>query len=230
MQLFHQQKTIGIVTIASGTGAFACLLAGLIGVNYNFDAFGDPLLMLGMPQVNLQAIKWFMIFDMLGYYLLLLPVIYLLQDWLTDKTPWHRLVTFCGSAYVLTGAIGAAVLAVVWPRIIAAYPGAPPGMQTILQANFTVFNDMVNGGLWNLLETLFAGTWWLWTGILLYQSGFRKMGVLTCLTGASCLGDSVAGMFQWPVMQEVSLNCYLVLAIVWAIAFGIFLLKQPLQK
>lgn len=230
MKLFHQQKTIGIITIASGIGALACLLAGVIGVNYNLDAFSNPLLMLSIPQVGLQAIKWFMIFDMLGYYLLLLPVIYLLHDWLSDKTPWYRLITFSGSAYVLIGAIGAAILAVVWPHIIAAYPGAPPGMQTILQANFTAFNDMVNGGLWNLLETLFAGTWWLWTGILFYQRGFKKMGVLTCLTGASCLADSVAGMFQWPVLQEVSLNCYLLLAIVWAIAFGVFLLKKPLQQ
>ncbi|MEI9912610.1 MAG: hypothetical protein WDO71_24985 [Bacteroidota bacterium] len=48
-----------------------------------------------------------MIFDMFGYYLLLLPVIYLLHDWLKNQSAWSRLITFNGLAYVLTGAIGA---------------------------------------------------------------------------------------------------------------------------
>ena len=46
MTLLRYQRTTGIITILSGLLALACMLAGLIGVNYNFDAFSNPLLIL----------------------------------------------------------------------------------------------------------------------------------------------------------------------------------------
>ena len=229
MGLLNYQRTTGIITLLSGLLALACMLAGLIGVNYNFDAFSDPLLILTTPGVNVDAARWSMVLDMFGYYLLLLPVIFLVNDWIKNKTAWNKLVTFNGMAYVLTGAIGASILAVVWPYIITAYPGATPALQEILKANFKFVNDMVYGGMWNLLEMLFAGTWWLWVGIILYQNKFSFMGVLTISTGIFCLADAVSGIFQLAWLHELAVNIYLLLAIVWAIVTGIFLLKRPLK-
>src|SRR5258706_13375549 len=117
MGILNFQKKTGIITIISGLLALACMIAGLIGVNYNFDAFADPLLILTTAGINVQAARWSMIFDMLGYYLLLLPAIYLLHDWIKNKSPWGNLISFCGLCYVLVGAIGAAILAVVWPSV-----------------------------------------------------------------------------------------------------------------
>jgi hypothetical protein len=229
MTLLNYQRTTGIITLLSGLLALACMLAGLIGVNYNFDAFSDPWLILTTPGVNVDAARWSMVLDMFGYYLLLLPVIFLVNDWIKSKSAWNKLVTFNGMAYVLTGAIGASILAVVWPYIIKTYPGATPALQEILKANFKFANDMVYGGMWNLLEMLFAGTWWLWVGIILYQNKFSFMGVLTITTGVFCLADSAAGIFQLTWLHELELNIYLLLAIIWAIVTGIFLLKRPLK-
>ncbi len=229
MGILNFQKKTGIITIISGLLALACMIAGLIGVNYNFDAFADPLLILTTAGTNSQAARWSMILDMLGYYLLLLPVIYLLHDWIKSKSPWGNLITFCGLSYVLVGAIGAAILAVVWPYIITAYPGATATMQEIYKANFQLVNDMVYGGMWNLLEMLFAGTWWLSSGIILYRSKFSFMGILTIVLGIFCFADGVAGIFQLAWIHEFALNSYLFLAIFWAIVTGIFLLRNPLK-
>ena len=84
-----------------------------------------------------------MILDMLWYYLLLLPVIFLLHDLIKTKSAWNQLITFNGIAYVLVGAIGASILAIVWPYIITAYPGAALPSQEILKSNFQFVNDMV---------------------------------------------------------------------------------------
>lgn len=229
MELLNNQKTIGIITIISGILALACMIAGLIGVNYNFDAFSDPLLLLTMPNVNIEATRWFALFDMVGYYLLLLPIIYLLHEWMNNKTPWRNVITYCGLSYILIGAIGSAILAVVWPSILTDYPHATPEMQQILKANFKLFTDMVYGGLWNLLEVLLAGCWWLWTGILLYRNKYSFIGILTVATGISCLVDGAAGVFQLSMLHEIVVNIYCLLAIVWAVAIGIFLFKNSLK-
>ncbi|MEJ0103718.1 MAG: hypothetical protein WDO19_14700 [Bacteroidota bacterium] len=229
MGLLNYQKTTGIITIISGLLALACMIAGLIGVNYNFDAFADPLLILTTPGINTEAARWSMIFDMLGYYLLLLPVIYLLHDWIKNKSAWGNLITFTGLSYVLVGAIGAAILAVVWPHIITAYPGATAATQEILKANFQLVNNMVYGGMWNLLEMIFAGAWWLSYGIIFYRNKFPFMGILTIVLGVFCFADGVAGIFQLTWIHEFALNNYLFLAITWAIITGIFLLRNPLK-
>jgi hypothetical protein len=100
-----------------------------------------------------------MIFDMFGYYMLLLPAIYRLHDWMKGRTAWSNMVTFCGLAYVLTGSIGASMLAVIWPYVINSFPLADIAGQKILKADFNLVNDMVYNGMWNLLELLFAATW-----------------------------------------------------------------------
>jgi hypothetical protein len=229
MKLLNYQRTVGIITVISGLVALACMIAGLIGVNYNFDAFSNPLLILTTAGVNVHAARWSMIFDMFGYYLLLLPVIYLLHDWMKNQSAWSRLITFNGLAYVLTGAIGAAILAVVWPYIITAYPDATVAKQEILKANFQLVNDMVYGGMWNLLEMFFAATWWLSAGVILYRNKFLFIGLLTITTGVFCLADGAAGIFQLAWLHGLALNIYLFLAIIWAIAMGVFLLKKPLK-
>ena len=55
------------------------------------------------------------------------------------------------------------------------------------------------------------------------------MGWLTLITGVSCVGDALSGMLQIGWLHEVSLNIYITLAIVWAIAIGVFLLKGKLK-
>ncbi len=229
MNLLDQQKSIGVITVLSGILALACILATLVAVNYNMDAMSDPLLILSTPGTSVPATRWSMILDMFGYYLLLLPVIYLLHDWMRYKSAWSNLITFCGLAYVLIGGIGASVLAVTWPKIIAAYPLAAAAEQKVLKANFSLMNDMVYGGMWNLLEMVFAAAWWGFTGYLLLKSKYKAMGWLTIITGISCLGDSISGMLQAGWLHELSLNLYLLLAIVWAIAIGIFLFRRSLK-
>ncbi len=229
MNLQKQQPLIGAITIISGILALASITAALIAANYNFDAFSDPLLILTTTGANAAAAKWSMILDMFGYYLLLLPSIYFLQDWLKSRSAWSSLITFSATSYVLIGAIGAAVLAIIWPAIINAYPSASAGEQLLLKSDFKLINDIVYGGLWNLLETLFAGTWWIMTGVALYRNKFSAFGIFTQVTGYFCLADSLSEIVQSPLLHEIALNGYLLLSIAWAITFGVILLRQKMK-
>ncbi|RXK58855.1 hypothetical protein ESA94_15820 [Lacibacter luteus] len=228
MNLLKEQKAIGVITVLAGLLALACILATLVAVNFNNEAMADPVLVLTTAGTNTVAARWSMLFDMFGYYLLLLPVIYLLHDWMKEKTAWNNLVTFCGLAYVLIGSIGASILAVVWPNIIDAFQHAAVAEQQILKADFRLINDAVYNGLWNLLEMGFAATWWIVTGYQLYKNKFNIVGWVSIVTGVSCLGDALAGIFQIGWLHEVALNIYLVFAIVWAFVTGVFLMRKRL--
>lgn len=230
MNLLSKHKITGIITVLSGILALICLLLAAAGVNYHMEVFSEPSLILTIPGVNAQASKWSMIADMFGYYLLLLPVIYYLHEWMRDKTAWSSLITFCGLAYVITGAIGASILAVVYPYAINAYAAALPGVQPLIKANFELVNNMVYGGLWNLLEVLFAATWWIFTGWLLYNTGRKLTGAFTVLAGCFPLLDAIAAMAGSEPLHEVALNGYLYLAIGWAAWIGIIIYRRPLGK
>ena len=156
------------------------------------------------------------------------PSSFFLNDWLKVHTPWHHLITFCGLGYVLVGAIGASILAVVWTSVLKDYATATPDLQLVLKNNFRFFNEMVYSGMWNLLEVFFAGFWWLAAGIVLCKKRYLLAGLLTVITGVSSLADGVAGVFQSAALHEAALNAYLLLAIIWALVMGAILLRREL--
>jgi hypothetical protein len=229
MNLLNQNKTVGIITVLSGITALLCIIFGVIAVNYNFEVFNNPALMLTLPGVNAKASRWSMICDMIGYYILLLPVIYYLHCWMKDKTPWGNMITFCGLAYVSIGAIGASILAVAYPQALNTYADAGSEMQPIIKANFEFVNSMVYGGMWNLLEVLFAGTWWLPVGVLFFKAERKSIGIVTILLGSSCFLDGFSGMIQSAALHEIALNGYLYLSILWAVWIGVLIYRKPLQ-
>jgi hypothetical protein len=109
------------------------------------------------------------------------------------------------------------------------YATASPETQLILKSQFQLFNDMVYGGLWNLLEIFFAATWWGSQGIILYKNKYSMPGVLSIATGISCLADGISGMFELPALHEITLNAYLLLSVLWALAVGAFLMQNKLK-
>jgi Domain of unknown function (DUF4386) len=228
MNLLKQNKTVGMFTMLSGTVSLLCLIFGVIGVNYHFEAFNNPAIMLTLPGANAEASRWSMICDMIGYYMLLVPVIYYLHDWMKDKTPWSNVITFCGLAYVLIGTIGASILTIVYPQALKAYGDATPEMQQIIKSNFEFANSMVYGGMWNLLEVLFAGIWWLFIGWLLFKTGNKAIGIVTILLGCFTMLDGFSGIIASTGLHEITLNVYLYVSIVWAFWTGLLVYSKPL--
>jgi hypothetical protein len=219
------KSLLSLLTILSGVIALISYVLVAVAVNYNFDVFADPTLILTLPEVNLLALKWSMITDVLGYYLLLLPVIFFLQNWMKDKTQWAKTLTFCGTSYVLVGSIGAAILGVAWPLLIKEFQAtSTPETRENIQLSFQLISELVYGGLWNLLGMLVGGIWWLGIGIFL-QRNYKALGWATILLGFCSLLDSVGGMLELKALSNIGLNIYLLLAPICAIWLGIVIRK-----
>ncbi|MEJ1240492.1 hypothetical protein WBG78_20280 [Chryseolinea sp. T2] len=216
-------RIAGMLTILSGILAFGSMLTGMIATNFDSEAFSNPVLILRMESATPAMIKWFMLLDMFGYYLLLLPAIFFLHQRTVNRSSWTSLITFSGYGYVIIGAIGAAMLAAAWPSLITSFRQATPADQPLYQELFILSNELVVKGIWNILEMFLAGTWWL--GLALLMPGGRWFKGTTLALGAACILDGTGEMFGLATLAEIGLNIYLVLAIVWAIWAGIVMMR-----
>src|SRR5712691_1241408 len=98
--------------------------------------------------------RWGMILDIFGYYLLLAPLALLLWSRLQPKgMNLITLFTFCGLAYMLIGALGAATLAAISLPLIEGYGQASVQQRQVYEVVFSGFLNLVYVGLWNLLES-----------------------------------------------------------------------------
>lgn len=220
-------QSTGLFTILSGILAFVSMMVGVFAVEFEFDTFSDPSAMLRFSH-NWGLAKASMLLDMFGYYLLLLPVIFYLHEYLRRKTPWANLLTFCGLAYVLIGAIGAAILASVWPQQMQQYLNASADQKIALQSATENISAIVYGGMWNILEMFLSGVWWAGIGLALRQE-FKSLGNVSIVLGVSCILDSIGNMTGLKMLAEIGLNIYLVLAIVWAFWVGTLIYKGKMQ-
>ena len=225
----NYQFRVAQVSIVAGIFALVSIFFTVVGANYDAAVFSNPRLLLGMTTANVQFLKWSMIFDMFGFYLLLLPALFYFHKYLQSKTAWSFLLTWCGSAYILIGAIGAGILSVVFPAYITEYPIATAAQQELIMRNFDLANQIVYRGMWNTVEVVLAGTWWVGLGIVL-QKWQPLFGITTIVLGIACLLDGFGNMAGVKVLAETGLNVYLLLGIVWPVWFGIrqiATLKKP---
>ncbi|MGB8190262.1 MAG: hypothetical protein WCF67_00015, partial [Chitinophagaceae bacterium] len=108
------------------------------------------------------------------------------------------------------------------------YSVADASAQQSLRQDFKLVSNIVCGGLWNTLEVLLAGVWWLVVGRLLFTQ-YKFFGSLTILLGIVSLLDGVGNLTGMEVMSAVSLNIYLGLAPAWAIWLGLTLLIYKIK-
>jgi hypothetical protein len=218
-------KIVAALTVASGILALLCLVLLSMALTDHPEAISDPVQILNVPDLNLSRIRGSMLADIAGYYLLLLPLIYYLRPYLRKQTTWADLLTFCATAYALGGALGAAIMSEVVTRLYTEYYLAVPDQQENIQAVFRAVIYLVYEGLWNLLGSLFAGTWWLLLGYALFAS-HKALAWITTVLGAFTLLDAVGHVSGIEWMITVGLNVYLILAPIWAIWIGVVIWKK----
>lgn len=221
----RDRNLIGATLLLAGLLSLACIVVGMFGVNFDLEAFSNPLKLLDFRDVNAGLIRWFLILDLFGYYLLLVPFLFYAHSQLKTTTPWHGMITSLGYSYVLVGSIGASTLATIWPSILEDYQGGHASPE-VLRATFTLASQFVVEGLWNTLEVLLGGVWWLALAKFLPQS--RALKLTTAALGSACLLDGFGELLAIPLLAELGLNVYLVLGIAWPIWMGIAVIRQTI--
>jgi hypothetical protein len=219
------------LTAATTILAVICYLSSvvllLVVMNFSFsaEAFSGAMISLGARGAAL--LRWGMIFDVFGSYLLLTPLALHLWAWLKPKSPNHvTLYTLCGLAYILIGSMGAIVLSAVLPPLMNEYAQASASQRETLQVVFNSFLNAVFLGLWNPLEVFLLSIWLIGLGPLI-QGERRALGIITRLLGFSALIDSTGRFLDVGTIFFIGSSGLFLLVPVWLIGWAIDLTRNP---
>lgn len=203
------------------------LLLAVMNYSFSIEAFSGAMISAGSRGAGL--LRWAMIFDVFGSYLLLTPLALHLWVWLRPKSPNHvTLYTLCGLAYILIGSMGAIVLSAVLPPLMNEYVQASATQRDTLQVVFDSFLNAVFLGLWNPLEVFMLSIWLIGLGPLI-QRERQGLGIVTRLLGFSALIDSTGRFFDMQTIFFIGSSGLFLLVPVWLIWWAIDLSRKPVQ-
>ncbi|MBE2201971.1 MAG: hypothetical protein IAE79_25410 [Anaerolinea sp.] len=225
------RRLAGWTAVFSAPLAYGTLIISFVGIGGDMGSFDTAVNQNAATILPLLAQKphlplWSSLFDFFGFYLLLLPLAIYLWYWLhPQRGAWATLFTVCGLGYLLFGALGAAVLAVLFPAQAVLYGQTSGVEQQIALAMFTAVGDAVQRAVWGILDPILAGVWWAGMGWLLRDKrawlgwGTLGLGLVNLLSGLSAA-------FQFDSLANVALVIYFILAPLWAGWMGVDLLRQ----
>ena len=220
------QRLAAVTSILATLLAFGSIGSQAVVLGVNTDPFSNPASILGSGASGANLLRWGMILDMFGYYLLLAPLALFLWSWLKPKgMNLITLYTFCGLAYMLIGAIGAATLAAISLPLIEGYGQASGQQRQIYEVVFSGFINAVYVGLWNLLESSLGGIWWLGIGLFL-QREQPALGIFTTVLGVFALLDVLGRILNIQIIYTIGLAGLLLFIPIWTLWFGIDLLRS----
>jgi hypothetical protein len=206
--------------------AYANVGLALAAVDFDLATFGDferGFRMIVTRPDGAGLVRWSMITDMLGFYLMLVPLALVLWDWLKGKNQQLITVsTLFGLGYLFFGAVGAAILSVVLPDQLNAYAQTAVAERPIHQAIFLVFSSAIYDGVWGTLNPLLGGVWWVGVGAILRHQR-RALGWTIIVLGVFMLLRDV----KIGPVELIGLSVYFVLAPICAAWLGVDLLRKP---
>ncbi|MBI1224828.1 MAG: hypothetical protein GC192_06290 [Bacteroidetes bacterium] len=217
-------RKVGSITLLSGVIAFACNILLALAVNNNFEVFSNPALIFeNLRSSQIEFFRWGMITDIWGYYLLFVPIVLFIYEKM--ESSWRNMFAFCGIAYVVIGAIGAAILAATGSHFLKEFlNNTDMVLQTGAKNDFLLVYHIVNNGIWNLLEMGIFGVFMLGAAQVLRSHG-KLIYILTMLLGIAGMMDTLGNTFEIGIWSDIGLNFYLLFEPIWAIWLGIILIR-----
>lgn len=219
-------KLAGAAAMLSGPIGLASIIFIFNAFNWDFETAFDPIKAIAYQPDPSPMLRWGWLLDILGYYLLLAPVVIYLHHWLSQRAPLHsQLFAFSGLGYILTGALGAAVLAGTSQPLFAAYATGDSTQQIAVAQVYATTVHAVLDGIWNLFSMLMGAIWWLGTGWLL-RSERKWLALLFTAIGVASLVDVLGMVFQNELISTLGLNIYLWFAPLGALWLGVVVWKR----
>ena len=219
-------RLAAVLAILATPLAIGNLALGLAAIGFTPPPgmLSDATAALPIGAVDAHLLRWSLIYDLFGYYLLLGPLAMALGQRLGQQRPsYMRLATCCGLGYVLVGALGAAVLAATIPALIEAHAQVTGVERVTIEVVYdSIVNSIVNG-LWNTLEVILGGVWWLTIGRMV-RAERPTLGAVSTVLGIAAWLDAAGNLLNIAPFSTIGLAGVLLIP-VWSLCFGIYLLR-----
>lgn len=218
-------RLAGWCAILAAPIALISFFLGPIAYQWDFDAMFDPMRAIAHPNVDATLVRWGWVLDIAGYYWLLLPASVLLTDLASKSRPLHaQLAARAGYGYMITGSIGAAILAGT-TDLFNAYAQGDESVRAAVSTAYGALFGLVYVGLWNTLCMALLAIW-LWMSGSALRSSHRGLGLLAMGLGVCAALDVLGLLIDQEAISMVGLFAYLFLFPVWSAWLGAWLLRR----
>src|SRR5215212_2483862 len=218
-------RTTGIASVVvSIIAGIASTL--LFAAAYQFRADQDPTRLLAAGATSAELLRWGSVLDLFGYYLPTAVLAYVLWRQLRPRNPLLAdLSTMAGVGYALAGGEGAAVLAVFGPMLMHEYTEASPTDRVVITAQFTAMTAVIMRSIWQFLDGILIGAWWLGIGLLL-RPDRPRLSVLTLVLAAVAAVGAFVNLVGLSLVRDVLLGVLFILWFGWWISLLVVFLRQ----
>lgn len=202
-----------IVQVVLGMISNALFLAAF---EFRMDWFMDPAQLIAAGPASPALLRWAALTDLFSYYLPSAVVALVLWHVLRPRSPALADIATLGAlGFVLAGSIGAVSLATAGPMLLQAYQ-APGADQPTIATAFAVLAEVVERGVWQLLDTALIGAWLVGVGLLVRveQPGFGRLSL--ALGGFAWL-TTFYNVLGLDITRDAALAVVFVLWATWSI-------------
>ena len=211
----------------------AFLLAGLGAVStvlfvatfqFRSDWFADPALAVAGGAPLLQ---WAALTDLFSYYLPVALIALAIRVAIRPRSPMIvDIATLAAIGYVIAGSIGVTALASAGPALMREYD-APGADKAATAVAFRLLIEVVFRGLWQTLDPILLGFWFLVVGRLT-QPRRHAWGVLAMTLGGVLWLGVPAGVFGLAFLRDLLSGIVAVLGFAWALRLGALLARRSI--
>ena len=185
----------------------------LFAAAYQFRLDIQPTRIVAAGATSAELLRWAAVLDLFGYHLATAVLAYVLWRQLRPRNPVIAdLSTLAGVGYALAGGVGAAVLAVFGPSLMHDYTDAAATEQVVIAAQFGTLMAVVIRSIWQFLDGILIGVWWLGIGPLL-RPDRPRLSRLTLVLAAVAVVGAFVNLVGLSLVRDVLLG---VLFILWA--------------
>jgi hypothetical protein len=165
--------------------------------------------------------------DLFGYYLATAALAYVLWRQLRPRNPVIAdLSTMAGVGYALAGGAGAAVLAVFGSSLMHDYTDATATEQVVITAQFATLTEVIMRSIWQFLDGILIGVWWLGIGLLLRPDRPRLSRLTLVLAAVAAIGAFV-NLVGISLVRDVLLGVLFILWAAWWISLLVVFIREP---
>ena len=218
-------RTTGIAAVlVSITAGLASIL--LFAAAFQFRADQEPTRLLAAGATSAELLRWGSVLDLFAYYLPTAVLAYVLWRQLRPRNPLLAdLSTMAGVGYALAGGAGAAVFAVYGPMLMHAYTAASPTDRVVITAQFATLTEVIMRSIWQFLDGILIGAWWLGIGLLL-RPDRPRLSLLTLVLAAVAAVGAFANLVGLSLVRDILLGVFFILWTAWWIALLVMFLRQ----
>ena len=198
----------------------------LFAAAYQFRLDIQPTRIVAAGATSAELLRWAAVLDLFGYYLATAVLAYVLWRQLRPRNPVIAdLSTLAALGYALAGGAGAAVLAVFGPSLMHDYTDAAATEQVVIAAQFATLMAVVIRAIWQFLDGILIGVWWLGIGLLL-RPDRPRLSRLTLVLAAVAVVGAFVNLVGLSLVRDVLLGVLFILWAAWWIAILVVYARQ----